>query len=264
MINIKKQWFTLVELIVVITILAILWSIAFISLQGYSADARNSKRNSDLGSIQSAMSSQLAQGQSILSFTSGNANRTADGTAWISIAWTWTISTDNEYDAWIINYAALPVKADDFKDPSTNKPYVVWVTTRNNGKYELAATIEQWAGSKVAKIIWDYNPRKVSDVKKVKSWAVVTDLILDSSAHVNYFLPGDWVSSDWAAGSSKFKISKISKDGTTLSFETWALSAYVSLAIATDETPWLINDTDGWAVSNTVVDGQSTYLPYKW
>jgi len=49
--NIKKQWFTLVELIVVITILAILWSIAFISLQGYSADARNSKRTSDLNSL---------------------------------------------------------------------------------------------------------------------------------------------------------------------------------------------------------------------
>jgi len=32
----NKKAFTLVELIVVITILAILWTIAFISLQGYS------------------------------------------------------------------------------------------------------------------------------------------------------------------------------------------------------------------------------------
>jgi prepilin-type N-terminal cleavage/methylation domain-containing protein len=40
--------FTLIELIVVITILAILGTIAFISLQGYSADARNSKRLQDI------------------------------------------------------------------------------------------------------------------------------------------------------------------------------------------------------------------------
>jgi len=47
----NKKAFTLVELIVVITILAILWTIAFISLQGYSKSARNSVRISDLSSI---------------------------------------------------------------------------------------------------------------------------------------------------------------------------------------------------------------------
>jgi len=40
----KKKAFTLVELIVVITILTILGTIAFISLQGYSRDARDSTR----------------------------------------------------------------------------------------------------------------------------------------------------------------------------------------------------------------------------
>ena len=54
--------FTLVELIVVITILAVLGTIAFISLQGYSADARNSKRTSDINNIQSAISIKLAEG----------------------------------------------------------------------------------------------------------------------------------------------------------------------------------------------------------
>jgi prepilin-type N-terminal cleavage/methylation domain-containing protein len=51
MINTKKQAFTLVELIVVITILAILGTIAFISLQGYSQDAKNSKVTSDIASL---------------------------------------------------------------------------------------------------------------------------------------------------------------------------------------------------------------------
>ncbi len=47
--------FTLVELIVVITILAILWTIAFISLSWYSADARDSSRISDISSIKSSL-----------------------------------------------------------------------------------------------------------------------------------------------------------------------------------------------------------------
>jgi len=44
--------FTLVELIVVIAILAILWTIGFISLQWYTRDARNSARISDMKTIQ--------------------------------------------------------------------------------------------------------------------------------------------------------------------------------------------------------------------
>ncbi len=46
--HIKNKWFTLVELIVVITILIILWTIAFISLQWYTKSARNSTRISDI------------------------------------------------------------------------------------------------------------------------------------------------------------------------------------------------------------------------
>jgi prepilin-type N-terminal cleavage/methylation domain-containing protein len=53
--NKQKQAFTLVELIVVITILAILWTIAFISLQWYSKDARDSIRISDISSMKTSL-----------------------------------------------------------------------------------------------------------------------------------------------------------------------------------------------------------------
>ena len=49
------SWFTLVELIVVITILVILWTIAFTSLSGFSGGARDSSRVSDLTNLSKAL-----------------------------------------------------------------------------------------------------------------------------------------------------------------------------------------------------------------
>jgi len=53
--KVKTSWFTLVELIVVITILTILWTIGFISIFQYQTIARDSIRNSDLQIIQRAL-----------------------------------------------------------------------------------------------------------------------------------------------------------------------------------------------------------------
>ncbi len=54
--KLKTSGFTLVELLVVITILAILGTIAYISLVGYTKDARNSIRISDMKLIEKSMS----------------------------------------------------------------------------------------------------------------------------------------------------------------------------------------------------------------
>lgn len=52
--------FTLVELIVVITILAILATIGFLSLSGYSDDARNSAIKANVRSVLTAISAESA------------------------------------------------------------------------------------------------------------------------------------------------------------------------------------------------------------
>ena len=68
-----QKGFTLVELIVVITILAILGTIAFISLQGYSQDARDSKVTSDVRTLASAIeTSQTQDGSSVHSYNLAN------------------------------------------------------------------------------------------------------------------------------------------------------------------------------------------------
>jgi len=55
-ITIKRKAFTLIELIVVVTILAILWTISFISVTWYFASARNSVRLTDISSIEKTFS----------------------------------------------------------------------------------------------------------------------------------------------------------------------------------------------------------------
>ena len=48
----NKKGFTLVELIVSITILAILWTIAIISFQWYTKNSRDSVRIADVNNLQ--------------------------------------------------------------------------------------------------------------------------------------------------------------------------------------------------------------------
>ncbi|MFB0964433.1 MAG: prepilin-type N-terminal cleavage/methylation domain-containing protein, partial [Patescibacteria group bacterium] len=56
----NSKGFTLVELIVVITILAILATIGFLSLQGYTSDAKNTKTQANLRTVSSSLVNEQA------------------------------------------------------------------------------------------------------------------------------------------------------------------------------------------------------------
>ena len=56
----KIAGFTLVELIVVVTILAILATVGFLALSGYSQDAKDSAIKANVRSLQTAISSESA------------------------------------------------------------------------------------------------------------------------------------------------------------------------------------------------------------
>lgn len=56
----KLKGFTLVELIVVITILAILATVGFLALSGYTQDAKDSAIKANTRSLQTAISSESA------------------------------------------------------------------------------------------------------------------------------------------------------------------------------------------------------------
>ncbi len=167
----NKKAFTLVELIVVITILAILWTIAFLSFQWYTMEARNSARVSDLNNINKALSlSQLRSWKFILP------------TVWVEITysgsevWTqWSFWEDTRlklWDRW--NISKVPV------DPLTQNEYTYSVLNTRT-EISLAAVMEWEYGYNDSLlldktyaawkdwstyIVWNYNWR----IAKVSSW----------------------------------------------------------------------------------------------
>ena len=125
--------FTLVELIVVITILAILWTIAFISLQWYSKDARNSTRVSDIKSIEKVFSFYHLRESNFPAPTNGEQVTYSWAEVWTQ--WTFWESTRAEiWSKW--NISNVP------QDPLTWTQYTYSVL--NTGQEYQIAWVFEW------------------------------------------------------------------------------------------------------------------------
>ena len=110
--------FTLVELIVVITILAILGTIAFISLQGYSQDAKNAKVSSDLRTMVTAIETKITDGTvSMASTVDDTISLSGASLNWVlgDFASGATIGTDGTYKVGKIHFANLKQPSSDFQ-----------------------------------------------------------------------------------------------------------------------------------------------------
>ena len=155
----QNKGFTLVELIVVITILAILGTIAFISLQGYGAEAKNSKVTSDLRNLVSAIETKRTRDSgvtlgSLASSTSLTGSNGVDSAATVASTSSHTgialSATGVSYDVANIDFSSLGQNGDDFKDPNggNDRDYLYAYTTGINsfsdeafGYYQLAGQI---------------------------------------------------------------------------------------------------------------------------
>jgi len=127
-----QKGFTLVELIVVITILAILWTIAFLSLQWYAANARDSKRISDIWNIKKSLELFTLQTEKYPLPDNGETVTYS----W-EIVWTqWTI-WDNVVEQLSRNIKKKPV------DPGSEEEYI-YSTIENRWEYEVLAIYEWW------------------------------------------------------------------------------------------------------------------------
>lgn len=150
----SNKGFTLVELIVVITILAILGTIGFISIQGYSAQSRDSKRTSDLRALSSALTIKATDGMPLTSFVTSYVNSFVNSG---SLAGTGVNINQTDYFAGYPNYTALGVSKSNFVD-GVNE-YRIASTTRDGGSFQLAATLENAGGTKTALVTGNYAAR---------------------------------------------------------------------------------------------------------
>jgi len=245
-----KSAFTLVELIVVITILAILGTIAFISLQGYSADARNSKRTSDLNNIKEKFVVSVAEGRiKTMDLVDGVTSTIPS----VELAGVLSGVAASDYSAGDVNYQLLGIKESDFDDDG--KAYVAGATKLAGGAYELAATMESDAG-KIAKVTGTYAPRTSASTDWGFDTAGLVFTISDS-ADLNLLKVNDTVED--SAGNTA-KVIEISKDYKTITVDgAGLLNTSVTLALAEDEEDSLIGSEGDL---NTPVVNDGAALPY--
>jgi len=121
--------FTLIELIVTIAILAILWTIAFISLQWYSTSARDSTRISDLSSMKTSLE--------LFHLDAWKYPETTNGFV-VTYSWTevWT-----QWTFWETTKSNVEKLDKIPKDPLSEKEYT-YSLTKTKQEYELAWLIE--------------------------------------------------------------------------------------------------------------------------
>ncbi len=126
---INKKWFTLVELIVVITILAILWTIAFISLQWYSRDARDGTRIADMWSIKKWLE--------LFKLTN---NRYPETSSWTIITFSWATAW-TQWIFWDETFRSIWRLSTIPKDPLTWLEYIYSITS-DKQEYQIAWIVE--------------------------------------------------------------------------------------------------------------------------
>ncbi len=298
----KIKAFTLVELIVVITILAILWTIAFISLSWYSSDARDSIRISDMWSMRSSLE--------LYQLDSG---KYPFPTNWVSITYSGSIVW-KQWTFWETVYANLSKLDKIPKDPLTDKEYTYSVINKQN-EYELAWLMEgdtislnpsqpslkfgkeqnkanAWTVEAIAYTTWNYN----GTMAKSLSWAICDVLSIPSiiandvetSTDLVDIVTNKWLVYNWYKNlPSSTKWSKFKNDwwfdftpNKLVAYtDTWsceALTSTTSYTARVELIDWLQKSYSGslvqneWEINNIVnlvinVSSPSTeVLTYAW
>ena len=188
----QQTWFTLVELIVVITILAILGTIAFISLQWYSQDSKNTKVSSDLRTLISAIETASTENNdfSIIDLVRD---------AWTYGSWVtaWTFASganiwSGTYNVWKINFPFIRQWEADFKDTEWNDYIAALISedaNPDNTFYQIVGQTRNKGGMFDALVKWNYLKIAPSDIDGLVSWTWYASWVTNESIG----MPAPWI-----------------------------------------------------------------------
>ena len=172
--NTNRKAFTLVELIVVITILAILGTIAFISLQWYSQDAKNSKVASDLGTLASAIEISNTKGNTTIAGLLDNAKNSGVSLPTGTFGSGLTITDGTNAGIGWVDFAALNQNGADFKD-SDGKDYIYsYAASGSVAYYQVVWQVKEASGSNKVLVKGNYVEKITSDVDGLVAWTTNT------------------------------------------------------------------------------------------
>lgn len=239
--------FTLVELIVVITILVILGTIAFLNLGGMSGSARDSQRTSDLNQI----NTQIAVVQAKNGITYANLV-TVSASGQLTAPTIAGALAGTAYTAGDFNYAAIGIDAAKMKDPLGKVPYKFGQTTLAGGAYELAATLEDVNGVKGALTMGIYRSRSTASTT---STGIATTTTISLTSTPSNFKVGDWLG-------ATSQITAISSDTKTITYSGTTLAAASTFSLANPEPLGLVASYN--SSNATPVTNKGTDLPYTY
>lgn len=195
--NIKnKKAFTLVELIVTITILAVLGTIWIISFKSYTSWARDSKRTTDVTNIAKQLSIQYSN---VGKYFSPSNNKVTLTASWKILWYQWYL------DESIANKINI---SNDIKDPLSNTLYT-YSTNEKQDRFQLLSMLENEDSTpKTPFIKWDWiwiilinswviNPQPIQANYNSNTFTWI-DIAKTNETYLSYFGNWEFVSWTWS------------------------------------------------------------------
>lgn len=234
MIKQKTRAFTLVELIIVITILAILATIWFISFQNYTKDARDWNRLATVANIQKWLDIYALQSTK---YPEPN---------WIVLSW--SLNNQELTRVWIIweEIAKIIKISGKTTDPLIWKNYIYWVSA-DNKYYQIAMIMENLNSnnnilnntyannsSYKSKVVWNYNyPLKYNWKIRTLPSLLFTWNWWDLSSNWIYFIINNWKNLPY---SINWTLNNTQNTQEVLTQLTWTSSVSLTWATIPDLT----------------------------
>ncbi len=157
-----KKAFSLVELIVVITILIILWMIAILSFQNYTQSARDGQRMADMHSIKKSLWIFITE-----KWFYPDPDDGVNITYLWWVAWTqWTVWDNIITNLWKISKKPIdPLTNNEYTYSVTNtkREYQLWYILEGSLSYNNLPLLNQTFASStkkaIARVVWTYNEK---------------------------------------------------------------------------------------------------------